>query len=52
MLGINTALGFSPWAETTEWQLKLKSSQGWVVKADSDNPALNTFISTPPGLLR
>ncbi len=28
MLGINAALGFLPWAETTEWQLKLESSQG------------------------
>lgn len=27
MLGINAALGFLPWAETTEWQLKLEFSQ-------------------------
>ena len=30
MLGINAALDFLPWAETTEWQLKLEPSQGWV----------------------
>ena len=27
MLGINVKLGFSPWAETIEWQLKLEPAQ-------------------------